>query len=167
MQTPWMAAHQASLSFTISQSLLKLMSIELVMPSNHLTIWLGAAFSSFLQSLAASGSFLVNLFFTSGGQSIEFSASTSVLPMNIQDWFLLGLTGLISLLSKELSGIFCGTQFESISSSVLTFFMVWLSRVCMTTGKTVAVTIQTFVSKVISLLFHILSSFVIAFLPRS
>ena len=77
--TPWTAAHQAPLPFTISQSLLKLMSTELVMPSYHLI-----PFSSCLQSFSASGSFQMSQFFTSGGQSIGASASASVLPMNIQ-----------------------------------------------------------------------------------
>ena len=77
-------------------------------------------FTFCLQSFPASGSFPVSQFFTSGGQSIRASASTSVLPMNIQDWFILGLTGLISLLSKGLSRVFSLTpQFKNISSSVL------------------------------------------------
>ena len=63
-------------------------------------------FSSHLQSFPASGSFQMGQFFASGGQSIRVSASASVLPMNIQDWFPLGLTGLISLQSKELSRVF-------------------------------------------------------------
>ena len=63
-------------------------------------------FPSCLQSFPASGSFLMSQFFTSGGQSIGISASASVLPMNIQDWFALGLTGWISLLSKGLSRVF-------------------------------------------------------------
>ena len=85
--TTWTAAHQASLSFIISWSLLKLMSIESVMPSNHFI--LSRPFSC-LQSFPASGSFPMSEFFTSGGQSIEASASTSVLPRNIQGWFPLG-----------------------------------------------------------------------------
>ena len=66
-------------------------------------------FPSCLQSVPASGSFPMSQFFTSGGQSIGVSASTSVLPMNIQDWFPLGLTGLISLQSKGLSRVFSST----------------------------------------------------------
>jgi len=76
-------------------------------------------FSSCLQSFPASGSFPMRQFFTSGGQSIGVSASVSVLPMNIQDWFPLGLTGLISLLSKGLSRVFFNTKFKSIN--VLSF----------------------------------------------
>ena len=67
-------------------------------------------FSSCLQSFPASGSFPVSQLFTSGGQSIGASASASVLPMNIQDWFPLGLTGLISLLSKWLLRVFSSTR---------------------------------------------------------
>ena len=96
---------EASLSITNSRSLLKLKSIELVMPSNHLI-----PFSSHLQSFPASGSFPLSRFFTSGGQSIDVSASASVLPMNIQDWFPLGLTDLISLQSEGLSRIFSSTK---------------------------------------------------------
>ena len=83
--TPWTAACQASLSITNSWSLLKLISIELMIPSNHLILC--RPFSSCLQSFPASGSFPMSQFFTSGSQSIGVSASTSVLPMNIQDWF--------------------------------------------------------------------------------
>ena len=74
---------QASLSITNSWSLLRLMSIELVMPSNHLILC--RSFSSCLQSFPASGSFPTSQYFASGGQSIGVSASTSVLPMNNQD----------------------------------------------------------------------------------
>ena len=106
--TPWTAACQVSLSFTISWSLFKLMSIELVMSSSHLILcW---PFSSCLQSFP--GSFLMSQFFASGGQSIGDSASVSVLPMNSQDWFPLGLTGLISLKSKELSRVFSNTTIQ-------------------------------------------------------
>ena len=69
-------------------------------------------FSSRLQSFPASGSFQMSQFFTSGGQTIGVSASASVLPMNIQDWLLLGLTGLISLLSKGLSRVFSNTTVQ-------------------------------------------------------
>ena len=92
--TPWTAVRQASLSFTISQSLLKFMSIESTMPSNHLILC--CPFSSCPQSFPESGSFPMCQFFASGGQSI--GALASVLPVNIQGWFPLGLTGSISLL---------------------------------------------------------------------
>ena len=100
-ETPWTAAYQAPLSFTISQKLFKLMSIESVMPSNHLILC--HPLSSSLQSFPASESFLMSQHFTSCGQSIGASASTSVLPINIQHYFPLGLTGWISMPSKELS----------------------------------------------------------------
>ena len=105
--TPWTAAVQASLSITNSQSLLKLMSVESVTPSNNLI---------FCHHLLLHPSIFPNIriisnesVFESGGQSIGVSASTSVLPMNIQDWLPLGLTGLISLLPKGLSGVFSST----------------------------------------------------------
>ena len=105
--TPWTIAHQAHLSFTISQSLLKLMSLSWWC---HPTISSSASlFSSCPKSFPASGSFPMSRLFTSGGQSIGASASTSVLPMNIQGWFPLGLTGLISLLSRGLSTVLSST----------------------------------------------------------
>ena len=160
--TPWTAAHQVSLSFTISRSLLKFMSIELVMPSNHLILC--TLFSSCPQSFPASVSFPMSWLFASGGQSIGATASASVLPMNIQGWFPLGLTGLIYLQSKSL------LQDHNLKTSILwcsAFFMVQVSHLYMTTGNTIDLTIQTFISKVMSLLFSMLSMFVIAFLPRS
>ena len=81
--TPWTAAQQTSLSFTISWSLLKLMPIESVMPSNRLILC--RLLLLLLSTFPALGSFLVSQFFPSGGQSIGVSASASVLPMNIQD----------------------------------------------------------------------------------
>ena len=108
--TPWTAAHQASLSFTISWSFLKLMSNELVMLSNHLSLCLSLRFC--LQSFSASGSFLMDHHYTSGGKSIGASASASVLPTNNQDWFPLGLTGWISLQSKGLSRVFSNTTVQ-------------------------------------------------------
>ena len=119
---PWTAARQASLSITNSRSLLKLMSFELVMHSNHLTLC--HPLSSHLQSFPASGSFQMSQFFTSGGQSIRVSASASVLPMNIQDRFPLGWTGWISLQSKELSRVFSNTivQKNQFFCTQLSFF---------------------------------------------
>ena len=96
------------------------------------------------------------------------TASASVLPVNIQGWFSLRLTGLISLLS---SGLFKShIQLHSLKALVLqcsAFFMVLLSHPYMITGKTIVLIIHTFVIKVISLLFNTLSRFVIAFLLRS
>ena len=104
LQPAWTAAHQASLSFTISQSFLRLMSTELVMPSNHLILC--CPLLSYLQSFPALGSFSMGQFFISGGQSIGASASAAVLPMNTQGWFSLGLTGLIPSQFKGLSRVF-------------------------------------------------------------
>ena len=103
--TPRTAAHQASLSITNSQSLLRLMSIESVMPSNHLILCRPLLL---LPSIfPESGSFPMSWLFVSGGQSTR--ASASVLPMNTQGLFSLGLTGLISLKSKGLSSVFSST----------------------------------------------------------
>ena len=103
--TPWTTAHQASLSITNSWSLLKLRSIELVMPSSHLIL---CHPSSCPQSFPALRSFQMSQFFTSGGQIIGVSASASVLPMKIP----LGWTGLISLQFKELSRDFSNTTVQ-------------------------------------------------------
>ena len=113
-------------------------------------------------SLSQHQSFPASLFFASGGQSS--GASASVLPMNIQGWFPLGLTGLISLQSKGLARAFPSTTVWKHQFFSSAFFMVQLSHPYMTTGKTTAF---TFVSKVMSLLFNMLSRFVIAILPRS
>ena len=113
---------------------------------------------SCLQSFPASGSFLMSWFFSSDGQSIGVSAS--ILPMHIQDWFPLGLSALISLQSKGL------LQHHTSKASILqhsAFFMVQLSHPYVITGKTIALTIQTSVGKVMSLLFNMLSSLAIAF----
>ena len=107
--TPWTAACQASLSITNSQSLLKLMSIKSVMPSISSS---AVPFSSHLQPFPASESFQMSHFFPSGGQSIGISASASVLPMNIQDWFPSEWTGWISLQSKGLSRVFSNTTVQ-------------------------------------------------------
>ena len=102
------------------------------------------------------------------GQSIRASASASVLPMHIQVWFPLGLTGLISLQSKGLSRVFSSTTvWRHQFFDTQPIKKVQLSHLYMTTGKTIALTKWTFVSKVMSLLFNTLSRFVIAFLPRS
>ena len=119
-ESPWTAAHQASLSFTISWSLLKLMSIELVIPSNHLILChplflLPSIFPS-IRVFSNESAFCIKC------QSTGVLASASVLPINIQGWYPLGLTGLISLLSKELSRVFSHTiwkhQFFSTQPSL-------------------------------------------------
>ena len=125
-------------------------------------------FSSCLQSFPASGSFQMSQLFTSGGQSIGVSASASVLPMHIQDWLPLGWTSWISLLSRALSRVFSNTtvQRHRLFNTQSVLFVIQPSHPYMTTGKTIALTIWTFVSKVISLLLKY-SKFVIAFLSRS
>ena len=120
-------------------------------------------FSSCLQSFPASGSFLMSQFFKSGGQSI--GASASVIPMNIQDWFHLGWTGLISLQSERLSRVFSNitTQKQQLFGTQLSL----QSNSHITTGKTIALTSWIFVGKVISPLFNMLPKLVIAFLSSS
>ena len=117
--TPWTAAPQASLSITNSYSLLKLCPPGLW--CHPITSSSVDPFSSCPQSLPASESFPVCLLFTAGGQSIEASASASVLPMNIQGWFPLGWTGLISLQPRDSQESSPTPQFKSINSSVLSF----------------------------------------------
>ena len=111
-------------------------------------------FSSLLQSFPASGSFPVSQFFAPGGQSTGVSASASVLPMNIQDWFPLRWTGWISMQCKgTLKSIL---QHDSSKASILwpsAFFIIQISHPYMTTGKTIPLTRWTSVSKVMSLLF--------------
>ena len=151
--TPWTAARQASLSIINSQSLLKLMSIESVMPFNHLCCPLLLLPSIFPRIWV----FPMSQFFMSGGWRIAVSASASVLPMNIQDWFPLGKVG--SPCSPRGSQESPPTlQFKSINSSALSFLY------CPT---------LTFIHgywknhSVESLLFNMLSIVVITFLPRS
>ena len=152
--TPWTAACQASLSITNSLSLLKLMSIELVTPSNNLILCL--PFSSYLHSFPASGSFPMSQFFASDGQSIGASASASVLPRIFRtdffkiDWFkILAFQG-------TLKGLL---QHHSLKASILWhsgFFIDQLSHPFLTIGKTIALSSQSFVGKVMSL-FNMLS----------
>ena len=110
--TPWTAARQASLSITISQSLLKLMSIESVMSSNHLFLCRPLLF---LPSVFPS----IRVFSNESALRISPNVSASVLPMSIQGWFSLGLTYLIALLSKGLSRVFSNTTVQKINSLVL------------------------------------------------
>ena len=123
-------------------------------------------FSSRLQSFRASGSLPMNQFVTSGDQSTEALASASVLPMNIQDWSPLGWTGWISLQFKGLSRVF-SNSIKGISSSVLSFLYSPTLTSIHDHWKTIALVRQTFVGKVVSLLFNMLSRVVIAFPPRS
>ena len=107
-------------------------------------------FSFGFQSFPASGSFPMSQFFSSGGQSIGVSASASVLPMNIQGWFPLGWTSWNSLQSKGLSRVFSNATAQKLQFLCSVFFMVQLWSPYMTTGKTIALTRRTFVSKVMS-----------------
>ena len=167
--TPGTAACQASLSITNSRSSPNSRpASQWCHPAMSSSVVL---FSSHLQTFPAWESFQMSPFFASGGQSIgaSASASASVLPKNIQDWFPLGWTGWLDLLAVQ------GTlksllQHHSSKASILwrsAFFIVQFSHPYMTTGKTIALTRQTFVSKVLSLLFNMVSRLVIAFLPRS
>ena len=156
---PWTAAHQASLSINNSWSLLKFMSIESVMSSNHLIL---------CHPLLLPPSVFPSIRVFSSESVLPItgiSASTSVLPMNTQDWSPLAWTIWIS--SKSLQSLL---QHHSLKASILqhsAFFLVQLSHPHMTTGKTIALTRQTFFDKVMSLLFNMLSSLDITFLPRS
>ena len=164
--TPWIAAHQASLSITNSWSLPKLMSIESVMPSNHLIfcrplLLLPSIFPS-IRVFSNESAFLIKW-------PKYWSFSFSICPSNEysglisfrRDWLdLLAVQGTLKSL----------LQHHSSKASILwrsAFFMVQLSHPYMTTGKTIALTRQTFVDKVMSLLFNMLSRLAITFLPRS
>ena len=164
--TPWTAARQASPSFTISWSLLKLTSIELVMPSNHLVlchplVLLLSIFPSIRVFSIESTLYIRWPKYWSFSFSISPSNEYSGLISFRIDWFDLlavqqALKSLLQHHSSKASILWCSG-----------FFMVQLSHPYMTTGKTIALTIWTFVHKVVSLLFNMLSRFVIAFLPRS
>ena len=160
--TPWTAAHQASLSFTISQSLLKFTSSVSTMPSNHFILCCLLLLPSIFPS--------IRVFSNESAlciQRIGVSASASVLPMNSglvsfrMDWLdLFAVQG-------TLKNLF---QHHSSKASILwhsAFFIVQLSHLYMTTGKTIALTRLIFVDRVMSLLFNMLSRLVTAFLPRS
>ena len=115
--TSWIAAYQASLSFTISQSSIKLMSIESMMPSNHLIL----CHPLFLLPSVFRG---IRVFSRESALHIRWSkywsfSLTIILPMNIQGWFPLGLTGLISFLSKGLSRVFSNTTIQKHQFLVL------------------------------------------------
>ena len=163
---PWTAAHQASLSFTISGSLCKLVSIEMVMPSNHLFLCfpLLPLPSTFPSIGVFSHELAVHIRwpkYWSFSFSISHSNEYSRLISFRIDWFdLLAVQGTLKSLlqhhSSKASFLWCSA-----------FFMIQLSHPYMTIGKTLALTIWTFVGKVMSLLFSMLSRLIIAFLPRS
>ena len=157
LATPWTAARQVSLSFTSSQSLLKLMHFESVMP--YPTILFSVVpFSSCLQSFPASGSLQKSQLFVSGGQSIGASASVSVLPVNIQDWYPLGWTGWISLQSKGLSRVFFSITVQKDHSTLSFLYSPTLTSIH-DYWKNHSFDKWTFIGKVTSLLFNMLSRF--------
>ena len=164
--TPWAAAHQASLSITNSQSLPKLMSIESVMPSNHLILCRPLLLPpSVFPSIRVFSNESVLHIKWSKYWSLSFKISPSNEHPGLisfrMDWLdLLAVQGILKSL----------LQHHSSKASIFqcsAFFIVQLSHPHMTTGKTIALTRQIFVSKVMSLFFNILSRLVIAFLPRS
>ena len=163
--TPWTTAHQASLSITNSHSLLKLMSIVSVMPSNHLILCRPLLL---LPSIFP----IIRLFSNESVLHIRWpkywSFSFSIIPSNEYSGFISFTMDWLDLLAVQ------GTQesspalqFESIGSLTLRLLLVQLSHPYMTTEKSIALTIWTFVDKVLFLLFNMLSRLVIAFLPRS
>ena len=129
---PWTSALQASLSFTVSQSLLKLMLSQWCHPNISSLV---APFFSCPWSFQASGSFPMSQLFASGSQSIGASALASVLPVNILDWFPLWLTGLISLQSKGLSRVFSNTTVQKHQFFKAPPCFWYNSHLYMTTGK--------------------------------
>ena len=154
--TPWTAAHQVSLFFTISQSMLILTPIESVIPSNHLILLPPSLFALNLSQHQGLfqwvRSFPMSRLFASGDHSI--GASASVLPMNIQDWLPLELTGLTCLQFKGLSGVLSSTTIKSINPLVLSPLNgPTLTSIHGMYGKTLILTVWTFVSKVRSLFY--------------
>ena len=163
--TLWIAASQASLSPSPGVCSNSCTVSQWCHPTISSSVF---PLSSCLQSFPASGSFPISCFFTSGGQTIGASASASVLPMNIQGWFPLGLTGLISLQFKGLSRVFSNTTVQKHQFFGTQPFLLFSSHIhTWLPERNIALTIRTFVGKVMSLLFNILSRFVTSFLPRS
>ena len=167
--TPWTAARQASLSITNSQSLLKLMTFESVMPSNHFILCHPLFLpSSIFPSIRVFSNESVLHIRLSKCWSVSFSIS----PSNEYSGLIsfrtdFSWTGWISLLSKGLSRVFSKTSSKTSILWRSAFFIAQLTHPYMTTGKTIALTIWTFVGKVMSLLSNMLFKLVIAFLPRS
>ena len=164
--TSWTTACQASLSITSSQSLLKFMSIESVMPSNHLVLCHPLLPPSIFPRIRIfSNESVLHLrwpkYWSFSFSIISPSKEYSGLISFKIDWFdLLAVQGTLKSL----------LQYHNSKASILqcsAFFMVQLSHLYMTTGKTIALTIQTFVSKIMSLIFNTLSRFIIAFPPRN
>ena len=160
--TPWTAVCQASLFITNFWSVRKLMSITLVMPSNHLI---------FCRPLLLPLSIFPSIRVFSNELVLRIRWpkywSFSFLPMSIQDWFPLGCTIGSPCWPGDSQESPPTPQLKSINFRHSAFFIDQLAHPYMTTGKTIALTRWTFVGKVMSLLFNMLSRFVIAFLPRS
>ena len=149
---PWTAACQASLSFTIFWSLLKLVSVESVMLSNH--PFSVSCFSSCPQSFPASRSFAMSQLFASGGQSKYWSFCFSISASNEYSGLISFRTNWFCLLAVQgtLKSLLQHHNLKALILQCSAFFIVQLSHPYMTTGKTIALTIWTFVSKVMSLL---------------
>ena len=167
--TSWTTAHQASLSFTITWSWLKLTPTESVMPSNHLSLChpllLPSVFPSIMVSSNESAKVLELQF---QYQSFQWIFRTDFLPKNTQDWSPLGWTGLISLQSKRLLRVFSNTTVRKHQFyGTQLFFMIQFSHPYMTTGKTSSLTRRAFVGKTMSLLFNCCIGLSIAFLPKN
>ena len=161
---PWTAACQAPLSFTISQSLLKLMSIELVILSNHLILCCPLLLPSIFPNIRVFSSESALRIRWSKYWSFSFSISPSHVYSGLIS-FSIGRFGLLAVQGTFESLL----QHHSLKASILQcsgFFLVQLSHPNMTTGKTIALTVWTFVSKMMSLLFNTMSRFILAFLPR-
>ena len=156
---PWTAAHQASLFFTISWSFLKLMCTESVMPSNHLILcwplFLLPLISASIRIVSSEWALCIRW------PNIGTSASASVLPVNIQGWFPLGLTGLNSLLSKGLTRVFSSTTMWKHLFLVDSLLYGPTLTSVHDYWKSNSVDYRTFVGKVMSLLFSKLSMYVI------
>ena len=164
--TPWTVARQASLSITNSWSLLRLMSIESVMPSNHLILCCPLLL---LPSIFPSIRVFSNESFLHIRRTKYWSFSFSIGPSNEYSGLISFKMDWLDLLAVQVT-LKCLFQHHSSKTSILwcsAFFIVQLSHPYMTTGKTIALTRWTFVSKVMSLLFNMLSRLVITFLPMS
>ena len=160
LRPPWTAARQTSLSFTISQSLIKLMSIESVMPYHHLILCCPLLLPSIFPRIKVFSS--ESVLTIRWPKYWRFSFST-VLPMNIQGWFPLEWLVWYPWSPRDSQESSPAPQSESIILQHSAFFIVQLSYPYMGAGKTIALTKQTLVSKVMSLLLSTLSRFVITF----
>ena len=161
--TPWTAAHQDSLSFTISWSSLKLMSIESMMTSNHLIrccpLLLSPSIFPSIKIFSKESALHIRWTKNWGFSISPSNEYSELISFRIHQFHLLEVQGTLKSLLQHHS--------SKVSLRHSAFFMVQLSHLYMTTGKTIALTVWTSVGKVMSLLFKILSRFVITFLPRT